>query len=89
MTISLVDIVESLRKEDIEGLLALGAPGDEYDSEAKEIFLALETLNQEQLTEANIVGIIALAWAKSFNRSPQEIEQRLPAFQRIAMYLVA
>jgi hypothetical protein len=88
MTLSLADIATALRAEDIEGLIKLGAPNDEYDSEATEIGNALASLQKDQLTEANIAAIIALAWAKSFNHSAQEIEQRVPAFRRISHRLI-
>lgn len=88
MTISLATIEAALRAEDIESLIEAGAPDDEYNSEAKKIAAALSSLAGNQLTEANIVAVIALAWAKAFNRSSQEIEMRMDAFHRIARRLL-
>jgi len=89
MAISLANVDEALREEDIEGFITLGAPGDEYSHEAQEITAALASLRVDQLTEANIVAILALVWAKAFNRSPQEIKQRIPAFQHVANRLLS
>ena len=89
MNITFKNIAEALRSEDIEGLIELGAPSDEYDSEAREVASALASLTKNQITEANILAIIALEWAKSFNRSAQEIQQRMPAFRKIAYRILA
>jgi hypothetical protein len=88
MQTSFEDIEALLRAEDIEGLIASGAPEDEYDSEAKQIASAVASLNANEFTQANITAIIALAWAKSFNQSEQEIKQRMPAFERISHILL-
>jgi hypothetical protein len=87
MRITLAEVEAVLRNEDIEGLVESGAPRDEYDSEAREIAGALASLSSGEFTETNITAIIALVWAKSFNRSEPEIRQRIPAFQRIAHLL--
>ncbi len=73
-----------LRQEDIEGLIALGAPEDEYDSEAAEIAEAVNKLDVTARTQSNIAAIIALVWAQMFNHSPNEMEMRTPALQRVA-----
>jgi len=89
MAISISQISSALRAEDIEGLIALGAPGDEYAHEAQEISSALMSLNSVRQTIDTIVAIIALVWAKSFNRSSEEINERIPAFRRIAQQLIS
>ena len=88
MAISISQISSALRAEDIEGLIALGAPGDEYAREAQEISNALMSLNSVRQTADAIVAIVALVWAKSFNRSSEEINERMPAFRRIAQRLI-
>ncbi len=87
MGITLARIEEALRIEDVEGFIALGAPDDEYRSEAEQIAASLAQMDASKLTRDTIVTIIALVWAKSFNRSAQEITLRVPAFQRIAQSL--
>ena len=88
MPILLSAINTILQKEDVEGLIAQGAPHDEYAHEAKEIADAVMSLNQDQQTETNVVAIISLVWAKSFNRSAEEIKKRIPTFQHIAQQLL-
>lgn len=78
------EIQRIFRVADVEGLIADGAPDDEYDSEAVEVAEALAALKKEDLTEKNISAIISLVWARSFNRGEEEIEMRLPAFREIA-----
>jgi len=68
--------------------LNLGAPADEYMSESKDIALAMSKLEPSKITEASVAAMIALIWAKAFNRSEKEIEQQLPAFRRIAQQLI-
>lgn len=82
------NIAAALRTEDVEGLIELGAPEDEYNSEAEHIALALAQFSSDQFTQQNLVAVIALVFAQSFNRSPKEIEQRLPAFNKIASILL-
>ncbi|MEJ0062398.1 MAG: hypothetical protein WDO70_04155 [Alphaproteobacteria bacterium] len=88
MTISLSNVESALFAEDIEGLLALGAPDDEYFPEAKDITAALTTLSKDRLTEANVIAVISLVWAKYFELSNDDIEKRIPAFRRIAQNLL-
>jgi hypothetical protein len=89
MAISPVIIDQALQKEDVEGLIEMGAPGDEYVSEAQEIAEAVASMSAGQLTAQNIVAVISLVWAKSFNRSAEEIKERLPAFHRIAQDILS
>ena len=86
MQVLLTNIDAALREEDIEGRIALGAPENEYDAEAKAIVSALSA--QQTLTETQIVAIIARIWAKAFDRTAQEIEQRMPAFRHIAQQIL-
>jgi hypothetical protein len=88
MTISLHIIEQALRTEDIEDLISAGAPEDEYDDEAKVILSALEKLKPHEFTEAQVVVVIAHIWAKAFDRSTSEIQQRMLAFRRVAQKIL-
>ena len=85
-SVSIIDSI--LQAEDIEGLLELGAPKDEYSSEAAEIKCSLETLNPSDTTEDRISALVVSVWAKAFNLSGEEIEKRSPAFRRVARELL-
>ena len=89
MTISIAIIAAALREEDVEGLIASGAPSDEYSLEAEKIASALTALDGNRLNAATVVAVISFVWAKAFNRSPEEIKERIPAFQVIAQKLLA
>lgn len=73
-----------LCERDIEGLIELGAPLDEYESEAKIIAEAVSDLTVEQRTEENILAIVTVVWAKYFELSPNELELRLPNLKDLA-----
>jgi len=84
MSILRTSIEEMLRAEDIESLIESGAPDDEYDSEAEEIARALNALKSNRFTEDNIVSIISQVWTKMFNLDEDDIQKRMPAFQKVA-----
>jgi len=83
-----VIIGDLLRQEDIESLIQLGAPADEYSFEAREMARTIGVLRGDEYTEENIVAIMALLWARSFDLSAQDIEQRVPAFRRVVRQLL-
>ena len=88
MSITLEKTKTAFKEEDIEGLIELGAPDDEYDSEAEQTLAAVRRLSDDERTKANITSIIALIWAKSFNRGSEEIAERMPAFENVALKLL-
>jgi hypothetical protein len=88
MSITLEKFKAAFREEDIEGLIELGAPDDEYDSEAEQTLAAVRRLSEHERTKAAIVSIIAMIWAKSFNRGYEEITERMSAFENVALKLL-
>jgi hypothetical protein len=88
MPISEHKIKTLLDREDIENLLELGAPGDEYASEANMIYSAITKLERDQpedFTADRIMGVILEVWQEMFG--PMESEQlgaREPLFRKIA-----
>lgn len=78
-----------LIQADIEGLIEVGAPTDEYDDEAAQIAAAVSLLSHEETTEETIVAIISLVWMKSFELSDEELTLRLPAIRAIAGKIVS
>jgi hypothetical protein len=75
-------------EEDLEGLIEEGAPLDEYSSEAQSVAEALAKIPDEKLTASVVAATIAFVWAKNFDISAAEMEQRLPACQRLAEKLL-
>jgi hypothetical protein len=87
MTNSL-DLVQSiLNHEDVEGFLTLGAPEDEYSSEARMIWEAIER-GQARPREEELNELLRRMWQETFGPfSDEEIEKRYPALRRIAKRL--
>jgi hypothetical protein len=84
-----VSIKNILRAEDIEGLIQLGAPADEYDSEAEELEVMLSKLGGTH-TEEQIVKVLEDIWNESFGPfNAEEIGKRQDAFRRVARRLKA
>ena len=84
-------IKAALDSEDIEGLLALGCPSDEYDGEAsliesgmaKATNFGARSMGAEELQE-----IVAYVWNDRFGPfGPDEIERRTAAFANVAKKL--
>jgi hypothetical protein len=81
MRISAVAIDSILQAEDIEGLLSLGAPNDEYSHEAAQMQSALETLDDCDVTEDHVSRLIMEVWAQSFGPfSDDDIKKDLQCF---------
>ena len=77
-----------LRNEDIEGLIAIGAPPDEYDLEAKYIAEGISKLERDQINQETIVAIVSIVWIDQFGYSSEEILLRVPSFRRVAENLM-
>ena len=73
-----------LDREDIEGLLAIGCPADEYDGEATliESRVAQATnFGETKLDLRQVQSIVAEVWNDRFGPFSQgELEKRQPAF---------
>ena len=80
-------IAAILQTEDIEGLIELGAPADEYSDEAARIGSRLNALAGE-INEDQVLGIISTVWEQSFGLSSHDIKQRTPALRRVAGEIV-
>lgn len=77
-------IREVLNREDIEGLIALGAPEDEYDMEAEMIANAVAR-HESSLDEMSLAAMVREVWIKSFSPFSEEgLSKRQPAFIRVA-----
>ncbi len=87
--ISVSAVEEILRSEDIEGLLRLGAPRDEYAYEARTIISALSGLRLDDLTESVLINAVQKTWMESFGPlSDMDIQKRMPGFQKVARHIL-
>jgi len=82
-----MSIKNILCEEDIEGLIKLGAPADEYNSEAKEIEAAMSRLG-DKCSEEQVVQVLEHVWKGFFDLGTEDIELRRDAFQRVARRIV-
>ncbi len=84
--IDIEQIERILCEEDIEGLLKMGAPSDEYRTEAEMIALAIHREPSEARTESRVAEIIGVILAGQFARdteSPEDHEQYATLAHRI------
>ncbi|MGA2856369.1 MAG: hypothetical protein ABSE40_05840 [Candidatus Sulfotelmatobacter sp.] len=85
-------INELLRHEDIEGLLSMGAPDDEYESEAEmiadRIGEAEENTPNHRIAREEVEHIVAAVWTEMFDLSDEDARKRQEAFASIAARLV-
>ena len=88
MDISVAKVKLAMQREDVEGLIELRAPDDEYDAEAQAVLSALMAMPTPELNPSALAAIISVVWAKSFGRTEEEIKLRMPAFLNIANQLL-
>ncbi len=66
MNISQRNAQETLNVGDIEGLIQLGTPDDEYSHEAECITAALAWIEESDITEGKLTEVIRRVWVTSF-----------------------
>jgi hypothetical protein len=89
MKVPISIIEDALRAEDVEGLLELGAPKDEYSHEARRISLELDSSVPGRGSEEQILVIIANVWGNSFDLSEEDLDKRHTALRRVAGRILA
>ncbi|MFZ0320175.1 MAG: hypothetical protein WAL56_13715 [Candidatus Sulfotelmatobacter sp.] len=78
-------VQRALNAEDLEGLLQVGAPPDEYESEAQMIAKAVAHTNEAELTEDHLADLIRDVWIEMFGPfSQEEIDRRGGGFRSVA-----
>ena len=80
----IASIKELTRDADIEGFIAAGAPADEYDTEAEELFKAIQHFATKELVPVRLMPILKRIWAVNFNVSGDELISRQPALDGLA-----
>jgi len=83
----LASIKELVRDADVEGFIADGAPADEYDAEAEDLFRAIQHFATKELVPVRLMPILKRIWAVSFNVSGDELVSRTPALEALAAQL--
>jgi hypothetical protein len=86
MEITQAIVRQALNDEDIEGLLELGAPEDEYLHEAERI---MTQIGREEVNEDSLAALVRAVWTKSFGPFTEEEEEKLsPAFRQVAQRIL-
>jgi hypothetical protein len=80
-------IKELTRDADVEGFIADGAPADEYDTEAEDLFRAIQHFASKELVPVRLMPILKRIWAVSFNVSGDELVSRTPALEALAVQI--
>jgi hypothetical protein len=83
MQLHVSDVNELLIQEDVEGFIELGAPQDEYESEAALITAAILQIKEHERTEDSVLSVAAIIWMNNFGLGDEEMQLRLPALTRI------
>lgn len=82
-------VVAALNHEDVEGLLAVGAPRDEYETEARLIAEAVERLPDTDFAVERVTAIIADVCNRMFGPFREdEMRTRAPVYRRVAERIV-
>lgn len=85
MEVTAQRLQEILSEEDVEGLLALGAPADEYSGEAEAIAAAFQQVTAETPSELDVLSIVQAVWAHFFGPfSEEEMHSRLTSLGKVA-----
>jgi hypothetical protein len=80
---------EIFRIQDIEGLIALGVPDNEYEPEVEKIFVALEALPREEATVPKLVEVFEGVYKQMFGWSDEDMRRRRPHFEEIAIKVMS
>jgi hypothetical protein len=87
------EIKSALDREDIEGLLALECPSDEYDGEASliESGVAKATnFGKSAISVEQVEGIVRAVWDSQFGPfDPPDLEKRRSGFASVAHRIAA
>ena len=85
-------IKAALDSEDVEGLVAIGCPPDEYNSEASLIesgIAKLTRFGEKPLAEDQVERIVAEVWNQMFGPfSDEDLQKRHPAFTAVARKII-
>ena len=78
---SLKDLIA---QADVEGFIAKGAPADEYETEAEELHMAIETWTTADLTAERLLPTLEEIWAGAFSLDDQGVEARRARLRELA-----
>lgn len=77
-------IDELVAAADVEGFLAEGAPADEYESEAEQLFGAIRHFPTADLNVDKLMPILERIWRENFTLDEAGLAGRIPALRGLA-----
>jgi hypothetical protein len=81
-------IEELFTTTDLEGLIADGAPADEYEPEMEQLIEALAQIPTGEASQSKIVDILTGIWRTDFSASEDRLEALRPGFESLANTLL-
>lgn len=82
-------INQILIEEDIEGLIEIGAPIDEYEDEAEKIATALIQLGEQKHNADSVCDTCSSVWQKCFELDDEQMALRKHAMQKLTLRVSA
>jgi len=81
-------IRRAVNEEDIEGLIRMGSPSDEYEAEINKIG-GDPRLQAQDLTQDQVTIVVKDVWQEMFGPFPEEeLLSRKPAIDRVAQKIM-
>lgn len=75
---------ELIANADVENFIANGAPSDEYETEAEQLHMAIETWQTSELTVARLLPTLVEIWEGAFSLGDAEMAGREPKLRALA-----
>lgn len=77
-------IQELVATGDVDGFIAEGAPADEYESEADDLFERIRHFSTDELVSAKLIPILEAIWLESFKLSEVDLAAKRPKLHELA-----
>ena len=77
-------IQELVALGDVDGFIAEGAPPDEYESEADDLFESIRHLTTDELVVDNLSPILEAIWQESFKLGENDLVAKRPKLHELA-----
>jgi len=81
-------VEELFTTHDLEGLIADGAPADEYEPEMEQLIAALAQIPTGESSQSKIVAILANIWRTDFSSTEDRLKALRPGFESLANTLL-
>lgn len=80
----LASLAELIANADVEGFIASGSPSDEYETEAEDLFHAIDTWPTADLITEGLLPVIEEVWVQNFSLSETGLAARRVKLRELA-----